>query len=95
MRGMFVDPWFDPVAPRYLDNLRALLAVLWGPRCCAACPTAELVFAEFEGRRKWPPGGAERSATYLLSQCKDMLPDVISSGHSLEVTVIRQRLGGE
>lgn len=92
---VFVDPWFDPIAPRYLDSLRALLAVLWGPRRCFGCPTAELVFAEFEGRGKVPPGRAERSANYLLSQCKESLPDVIPSGHGLSITVIRQRPGAE
>ena len=86
--AVFVDPWFDAKKTRFTEPLQAMLRELWGPARCVAAPTAQLVIAEGEGQKG-------RSADWLLGECKNRLPAILPAGRSLQVTVIRQRPGGE
>ncbi len=86
--AVFVDPWFSPDKKRFTEPLRAMLAVLWGPGCCVSTPRAQLVIAEGRNERG-------RDPQWLLTQCKEKLPRILPEGHSLQVTVLRQRDGGE
>jgi hypothetical protein len=83
--AVFVDPWFSPEKRRFQEPLRAMLAVLWGPGCCVSMPTAQLVIAE----------GSRRDPRLLLGKCQERLPQILPTGHGLQVTVLRQRDGGE
>ena len=85
---VFVDPWFDPRESRFATTLQAMLEVLWGPRHCVSAPRAQLILAEGEGRRA-------RDGTWLLSLCRDRLPEIVPHGHGVLVTVLRQRPGRE
>lgn len=86
--AVFVDPWFDPSKTRFTAPLKAMLNELWGPARCAREPTAQLVIAEGEGQRG-------RAASWLLEECKKRLPPILPAGRKLEMTVLRQRSGGE
>lgn len=85
---VFVDPWFDPRESRFVDSLRAMLDALWGQQSCVASPTAQLVLAEGEGRRK-------RDGAWLIDLCQQRLPKHLPHNRCLEVTVLRQRERGE
>jgi hypothetical protein len=86
--AIFVDPWFNPAEPRFWNPLAEMLKVLWGPGCCVSSPTAQLVMAE--GKRT-----KQRDPKWLLTECQKRLPAILPPGRSLEVTVLRQRDGGE
>lgn len=86
--AVFVDPWFNPNKKRFREPLRAMLAVLWGPRCCVSAPAAQLVISEGDNERR-------RDPRWLLGECQERLPQVIPPGRDLQVTVLRQRDGGE
>jgi hypothetical protein len=86
--AVFVDPWFDPTKRRFWKPLQALLEVVWGAESCVEAPTAQLVIAEGEGKRK-------RDGARLMGLCKQALPQRLPKGRSLTVTVLRQREGGE
>jgi hypothetical protein len=86
--AVFVDPWFDVTKPRFTEPLKAMLRELWRPERCAAAPSAQLVIAEGEGNRR-------RAASWLLGECEKRLPAMLPGGRSLQVTVLRQRSGGE
>jgi len=81
---VFVDPWFNPSEKRFREPLRKMLAVLWGPGCCVSTPSAQLVIAE-----------GTRDPQWLLGECQEKLPWIMPEGHELQVTVLRQRAGGE
>ena len=85
---VFVDPWFDPSKERFIDPLRAMLAVLWGHDCCVSSPQAQLVISEGRNDRK-------RDPRWLLQRCQERLPRILPEGHSIQVTVLGQREGGE
>jgi hypothetical protein len=86
--AVFVDPWFDPREPRFIEPLLAMLGVLWGPDRCVESPAAQLVIAEGEGRRK-------RDGAWLMELCRERLPSRLPQGRSLTFTVLRQRVRGE
>lgn len=86
--AVFVDPWFSPGEERFREPLRAMLTVLWGPACCVSSPKAQLVIAE-RGKQ------GKRDGNWLLGQCQGKLSRILPTGRSLQVTVLRQRDGGE
>ncbi len=86
--AVFVDPHFNPSKERYMNPLEEMLKVLWGPGRCVSEPKAQLIMAEGEGQRK-------RDPQWLLKECQQKLPRILSLGRSLKVTVLRQRKGGE
>ncbi len=85
---VFVDPWFSPEKKRFMEPLCAMLAALWGPSCCVSAPSAQLVIAEGRNKRR-------RDPKWLLGLCEERLPRIVPKGHALQVTVLRQREGGE
>ena len=89
--AVFVDPWFDPRKKRFVDSLRAMLAVLWGPDSCVDSPSAQLVIAE--GIKENDP--KNRNGQWLMDECKDRLPRILPKGHRIAVTVLRPRGSGE
>jgi hypothetical protein len=82
--AVFVDPWFNPDEKRFREPLRTMLAVLWGPKCCVSTAAARLVMAE-----------GSRDPRWLLGKCQERLPQLLPEGRRLEVTVLRQKNGGE
>jgi hypothetical protein len=86
--AVFVDPWFDPLKPRFIEPLLTMLGVLWGPDRCVESPAARLILAEGEGRRK-------RDGASLMGLCSERLSSRLPQGRSLTVTVLRQRERGE
>jgi len=81
---VMIDPYFDPGKQRFLTTLKGILDVLWGPGCCVGTPVVELVLSE-----------SKLSADLLISRSKAHLPRIIPAGHSLTVTVLKERESGE
>lgn len=81
---VFVDPWFDPNKRRFRATLKAMLDVLWGPDCCVRTSLAQLVLAE-----------SGRSPAWRISECERLLPPIVPAGHTLAVTILKERENGE
>lgn len=93
---VFIDPYFDPQKPRFMEPMAAFLREIWACGYCEDNPRVEIhtsidrLFKDYERGASRNPDEEEKACSNLVHYMNEFLPRIIPSGKELHVTIWKQ-----
>lgn len=98
---VFIDPYFDPQKPRFMEPMAAFLKEIWANGYCDGNPRVELhtsidrFFKEYERGVNRNLDEERKACSNLIYYMKELLPRIIPEDKKLHVTIWKQRECGQ
>lgn len=98
---VFIDPYFDPQKPRFMEPMAAFFKEIWARGYCDENPQVEIhtsidrFFRDYERGAIRAPVRDENVCFNLVDDMKELLPKIIPTGKELHVTIWKQQERGQ
>jgi len=98
---VFVDPYFDPQKPRFMEPMAAFFKEIWTRGYCDDNPRVEIhtsidrLFKDYERGANRNPDEEKKACSNLIHYMKELLPCIIPIGKELHVNIWKQREQGQ
>lgn len=96
---VFIDPYFDPTKPRFMEPMAAFLQEIWANRYGVENPRVELHTGIdrffYERGQNRNPDKERRACDNLVLEMQKRLVQIIPTGKKVHITILKQREHGQ